>query len=312
VAPCVICKLGSPKYWGRARGFPHSLTRCSECGHIAVSAEHRNAELNLAIQLEAFDGAFAARSGAFVSLYDNINSHRTVRALHLHPHSRVLEVGPGNGSVMVDLAALGHAVAGLDLSPAVASAIHDRFGLPVIVRTMAQHIVEGGAARYDAVVIRHTLEHIYDPVAALQDSFKLLKPAGKLYVAVPNMDSWHRHFSGWTGYDLSHMHFFGKRSLSMAMQRAGFHVICAGSYESLAGWSNSLFRSVPGLGRRIGVAFPPAGSLSPNRQVVRKLARNILEFGRCGLGVALSPLRWTQSLLGRGEELFMIAEKPQG
>jgi SAM-dependent methyltransferase len=43
-------------------------------------------------------------------------------------------------------------------------------------------------AAYDAVHSSHCLEHMYDPAAALQDWWSLLKPGGYLVVVVPEED----------------------------------------------------------------------------------------------------------------------------
>ena len=55
--------------------------------------------------------------------------------------ARVLEVGPGSGSLMNHLHQSGYDVVGFDLSSAVADAIRDRYGLNVFVGTPDQLVV---------------------------------------------------------------------------------------------------------------------------------------------------------------------------
>ena len=282
----------------------YSLVRCPVCGHIAVSEVEPRVR-NPQLQAQYFGEAFAQRSGAFITFYESINSRRLIPALRLAPHSKVLEVGPGSGSVMADLAAQGHEVIGLDLSQAVASEIGKRLGLRVFVQTLAKHAADNCSECYDAIVMRHVLEHFAEPCAALRDTFGLLKAGGQLYVAVPNMAAWHSRWRGWSGYAPYHLHYFGPESLSAALRRAGFQLTHQSSYESLTGWPNTLFRSIHRKGCDAETNFSAfeSGSWS--------VARNALEIARLALGLVLSPLRWLQSALGRGEELVVIALKPR-
>jgi 2-polyprenyl-3-methyl-5-hydroxy-6-metoxy-1,4-benzoquinol methylase len=274
----------------------HQLLRCKACGHAFVSPSNLDEYKNEEIQLEYFGDDFAARAGFFVTLYERINARRTARALNLGPRSWVLEIGPGSGVVMGWLASLGHEVRGLDLSPAVARETEHRWRLPVTVEPLDVHIQSVGEEAYDAVIMRHVLEHFADPLDSLQNARAALKPGGKLYIAVPNMRSWHRHFRGWSGYEPYHVHYFCNTSLSLALRQAGFNVRETRSFESLIGWANTFMRSLKRQGTRgVGVPLQRNGG-----------KRWILESLRPLVGVVLSPLRWFQARLGRGEELTAI------
>lgn len=275
----------------------HKLLGCVSCRHAVVSPVELRDNAD-EVQLKHFGDAFATRSGFFVALYEGINARRTVRAMRLGPKSRVLEVGPGSGSVMGRLAYLGHDVRGLELSPAVARHIRQRWNLPVDVEPLDVHVESVGEGVYDAIVLRHVLEHFCDPVDALVKTHALLKPEGQVYIAVPNMDSWHRCFLGWSGYEPYHVHFFGAQSMSLALWRAGFQLREAASFESLTGWVNTFLRTAKDQGDRHSAPATTSG-----------WKRWVLEAFRLLTGIALSPLRWLQSRLGRGEELVVIAVK---
>lgn len=293
---CPICSDGGAVCAGTANPH-HPLHRCASCGHTFVSPRDLAEDENTAVQLEYFSEDFAGREGFFISLYERLNARRTARALKLKERSRVLEIGPGGGFVMGWLANLGHDVVGLDLSPAVARQIEQRWHLRVMAGTLEADIHSVGVAAYDAIIMRHVLEHFSDPLLSLQAACAALKPGGKLYIAVPNMDSWHRYFRGWSGYEPYHVHYFGNASLSLALRRTGFNVSETATYESLTGWVNTIMRS---LGRH---GTGPAGF--PVRQGGSK--RWVLESARLVVGVMLSPLRWVQARLGRGEELTAIS-----
>ena len=250
------------------------------------------------LQLQHFGTSFATRDGFFERLYERINVRRTTRALDLADPNRVLEVGPGSGRLMAYLSGLGHDVVGLDLSPTVAKHIEQRWKLRVMVGTLAALNPVPLNGSFDVIIMRHVLEHFLDPAAALRTAYLALRSEGRLYLAVPNMGSWHRGFRGWSGYEPYHLHFFCVESLLAALHRAGFHVSKSATHEPLTGWPNTLARSV----------WPPQDR-KPGDAPRRGAGRSILELGRFAAGIVLSPLRWYQSLAMRGEELTVVAVK---
>lgn len=276
---------------------------------MVVSQADFPAERHQAVQLQYFDEDFAARNDVFTNRYHRINAERTYRAVDPGFGLRVLEVGPGTGALMRFFSSKGHDVTGLDLSPAVALAIQAKFGLPVATENLDAHLERVGVARYDLVLMCHVVEHMSDPAGAIHSVAALLKAGGRAYVAVPNMESWHSHCRGWSGYEPYHLHYFTRSSLQRLLSRAGFCIQRVYTYESLTGWPNTLLRSLrKELGTSAGVEAYQFGPKPKGSG----FGRGVLESGRLAVGLALTPLRWAQAALDRGEELVCIAAKPKG
>jgi SAM-dependent methyltransferase len=96
--------------------------------------------------------------------------------------ARVADLGCGTGTLSLLLADEGHAVAGVDFSPAmVARAVAKARG-----RSDARFVVGDAAApplpraAYDVVLCRHVLWALPDPAAALRRWVDLLAPGGRL------------------------------------------------------------------------------------------------------------------------------------
>jgi ubiquinone/menaquinone biosynthesis C-methylase UbiE len=100
------------------------------------------------------------------------------------PPARVLDVGCGSGFLALLLAEAGHAVVGLDLSAgmlAVARREAGRRGLELpLVRADAER-PPAAAARFDAVVCRHLLWTLTDPLLAVRAWSALLVPGGRIF-----------------------------------------------------------------------------------------------------------------------------------
>lgn len=282
------------------RYFP--LAICASCGHASADRDNRVVDHDDKVQLEFFGADFVHPSGPFLTLYEAIAARRIYKTLRLKGSSRILEIGPGRGVLMAYLAARGHEVTGLDISPVIAQTILEKYGLTVLTERLSAHLKRSNRERYDVVIMCHVLEHFVEPTNIAEQIFSLLQPGGKLYVAVPNMDSWHSRWAAWPGYALYHWQYFTRRSLARWGEQAGLRIDYLGTYESLSGWANTLGRSV--LHYRGQVA-----NVEGSARAVAGWKRHVLEAARLGLGVVLSPIRWAQAWAGRGEELVLIGTK---
>jgi SAM-dependent methyltransferase len=99
----------------------------------------------------------------------------------------------------------------------------DRYGVEVVGDAVSAP-VEGP---FDVITMWHVLEHLPDPMAALERSHELLAPGGRLIVSVPNNDSWQARLGGddWLHLDIPrHLFHFTPGSLSGLVERTGMRV----------------------------------------------------------------------------------------
>ena len=139
------------------------------------------------------------------------------------PHKgEIVDIGCGGGGLIRDLSGRGFRMTGVERDARSLSALN-------------MNVLEGSAERlpalppgsFDGVVFSHVIEHLVDPLAALRDAARLLKPGGKMFCEVPNNESRIAHQSrlSWEHLDIPrHINFFGEASLRRLVVKAGLSV----------------------------------------------------------------------------------------
>ena len=145
----------------------------------------------------------------------DILSDYLTRYGNLPKGARILEIGCGTGHNLPMLAGFG-SVDAIEIDPAARGIASERLGRPV-----GDAPLPGlpGVARgsYDLVAVLDVVEHIEDDVAALKGMASLLKPGGKILIAVP------AHQWLWSAHDVVNHHHrrYSKGSLAKAIAAAG-------------------------------------------------------------------------------------------
>ena len=119
-------------------------------------------------------------------------------AAQLRPGERVLDVGTGTGVVAFQAAkqvGVNGTVVGIDLSDgmlAVARAQAERAGLSAHIefRTMDAEALQLAEGSFDGVLSLFALLHFPNPLGALQQMLRVLRPGGRLIVAVGSGPPW--------------------------------------------------------------------------------------------------------------------------
>ena len=82
------------------------------------------------------------------------------------------------------------------------------------------------ADKFDLVILRHTLEHLVDPLGALRQIRSMLSPGGFAYIVVPDAMDLNAVTRMSTSYFRpQHLHYFNPTTLARIAERAGLYPV---------------------------------------------------------------------------------------
>jgi len=224
VAPgCVVCGGSRARPVFRIEGLASPLVICEECGtgflHPLPSVQ----------EIAEFypPGYYGADGQKFHSLVEaavRIVASRHVRFLarRVPAGGRVLDVGCGRGTALAALAGRGLEVHGMEISAAAAEGTDPRVRMHIAPRL---EDVGLPANEFDLVMVWHVLEHLPQPAETLLEIHRLLKPGGRVVVAVPNFSSWQARWAGPDWFHLDpprHLYHFPLAGLKRLLRRCGY------------------------------------------------------------------------------------------
>lgn len=145
--------------------------------------------------------------------------------LHNQKQRKLIEIGCGDGEYLQLMQELGWDVEGIDSDPMAVKTARTN---GINVRCIGLDEVESLTDKYDVVVLRHVIEHLINPNAALIICRRLLKPDGKLVLITPNSRSFgHYLFNArWRGLEPPrHLNIFNMKNLCRITEDCGLDVI---------------------------------------------------------------------------------------
>jgi len=232
------------------------LVRCGRCGLRYLDPQPDPDEMAPFYASEYYGGEetkFVASVERWRARLARRRARRLARGL---PRGgRVLDVGCGDGRLLEAFAALGFKGVGTERAGRRPRALGALAGVDICPGDLTD--TDLAPDQFDLCVYWHVLEHLHDPLASLGEARRVLRPGGRLVVAVPNIDSLQARWSGaaWFHLDLPrHLFHFTPASLAALLARAGFRVDRIG-HHSLEQNPFGILQSV--LNRLGGPGVPP-------------------------------------------------------
>ncbi len=223
VDPCPVCRCEDalPRYEGE--GSAWRVVVCTDCGLGRLDP------LPDSDHVRAFypDEYYGEPGSKFQPLIETLvrwvgSRHLAFLSRGLPQGARVLDVGCGRGVVLGALADRGAQVHGVEVSAQAARGADSRVQLKI-----APRLADAGYPDhfFDQILIWHVLEHLEDPRGVLEEAHRILKPGGRLVVAVPNFSSLQARWAGPAWFHLDyprHLYHFPLTALRRLLESTGF------------------------------------------------------------------------------------------
>jgi SAM-dependent methyltransferase len=135
---------------------------------------------------------------------------------------RVVDMGSGFGDLLIYLKSRGSDVQGVDFDPRAVEKAAE-YGVPVHLGDLASAQLPSESV--DVGIMGHSLEHVPDPAAEIREFARILRPGGRLHIAVPNGHALGLELDGTNWMHLSfplHFWFFDAATLTQLLEQNGF------------------------------------------------------------------------------------------
>jgi len=259
----------------------YTIVRCEACGLMYVDPVPDDTEL-----------AQYYRSDFLVDFRENARSaarkadHLLDRLESVVSKGRLLEIGCSYGFFLDAARRRGWQVCGVELSRDAS-----RYGRDVLGLETFSTLEEGPQAQgttFDAVMLRHVLEHLPRPSEYLRLIRTCLKPNGVLLGVLPNIDSLEHRIlrSSWSWISPpAHLYYYSPGTLRGMLRKHGFDLIYLGSgrgdslgllHDSIMALARLVLRSAlqfRSQGGRLGSDETTLYSMHPGRCVPRTCRR---------------------------------------
>ncbi len=240
---CPVC--------GEARSVPHvrfdalAFARCRACGVV-----YRSFQREALLQPDFYEeGYFKGRKSGREKRFE----HRVRKgmswisdALSLRGGGSMLDVGCSMGYLLEAGRRLGLEACGVDVSR---YAVEHCRSLGFDAREGTLEHLPFEDERFSVVLMKHVLEHTPEPLTALAEVRRVLKPGGVVLVAVPDLSYWKGWWMRRSGRDFrpdelgaQHYVYFHLDALAAALSRAGFHIRARSKalFRRAFGWPGAL------------------------------------------------------------------------
>ena len=162
----------------------------------------------------------------------------------------ILDVGCSTGELLATFKDRGYTdLEGIDPSPVCAELAlrqHD-----ILVRPGTVSDLNGVARCYDLITFSHVMEHLLDPLQALQDTRQALNDGGLVFIEVPDVEGFADcALAPYQEFSVEHINYFSRMSLTGLAAEAGFEPIMVRRRQvpwtsgSRAAYADAVFRKV--------------------------------------------------------------------
>jgi 2-polyprenyl-3-methyl-5-hydroxy-6-metoxy-1,4-benzoquinol methylase len=162
--------------------------------------------------------------GLVNSLYQKVRNYTLNQKANLIigqtiKHGKILDLGAGIGAFLSTMKGKGWEITGIEPNEGARQQAKNLFNIELKETGSLQQLPENS---FDAITLWHVLEHVHQLHDYIERLKKLLKPNGKIFIAVPNYSSLDSSIYKlyWAAYDVPrHLYHFTPKAIQVLMQK---------------------------------------------------------------------------------------------
>lgn len=249
------CLLCGTAVHADASSRARTVVECPGCGVGITLPEPSRDVKSEEIFTEQYSGNRLALRGQWVK-----EARARLRWVQrIAPAGSLLEIGCATGEFLAEAADAGYEVVGMEASTWAASLAREYAGVPVYTEELDSWRRAHPGERFDAIVLFHVLEHVFDPREFVHELRELVTPGGRVLVEVPNFAAAAARLDpvGWAGVAIDdHVLHYTPRSLARLFEGAGFQPLGSAAFSYKLYDSEDVWRQRCDHWRRQGLARP--------------------------------------------------------
>ena len=185
------------------------------------------------------------KEGLVNQIYDKVRNHTLtqktnwVQSLFTGHKGQLLEVGAGTGAFAHSMLNKGWKVTALEPDAASRQKALENYNINLLP---IEELFQLEPAKYEVITLWHVLEHVHDLNTYMKTFHSLLKPNGRLIIAVPNYTSYDAGFykNFWAAYDVPrHLYHFSPLSMHYLAKKHKMSIV-----QKLPMWFDSFYVSL--------------------------------------------------------------------
>lgn len=205
------------------------VLECERCGLLFTSPRPDPAHIGSYYESDDYLSHQENKKGLVPKIYEkvktlNLKNKRQLALCGLNP-GHLLDIGCGVGDFLRVVKDFGWQITGIEPSDQAKAIASKRLGFTPLDPSQSSTLP---AAFFDVITMWHVLEHVDDLHGQVEELKRLLKPGGRLVIALPNYQSFDASYykETWAAWDVPrHLNHFNKDFLVQALSQFGFNLI---------------------------------------------------------------------------------------
>lgn len=205
------------------------LFRCDHCGLLFTMPRPAPDVIGKYYQSDEYFSHQENKKGFIPRIYEKVKTinlrNKVKLAIGGLPKGKLLDIGCGVGDFLVQVKAQGWEVMGIEPSEDAKLIASNKLGFKPLDPSQYTSLPDQG---FDVITLWHVLEHVDDLKTQTNELMRLLKPGGRLVIALPNYQSFDCQYYNeeWAAWDVPrHLNHFSQACLCHILQEIGLQYL---------------------------------------------------------------------------------------